>query len=222
MSYGKMVFDFLLPIFETSCCTHYKSDFLNVDKLVFDRTAVPGISYLWHIRPNGTTLFILGTRNEADQLQTVLRDTDPKSCELYLVNVLGSTCNVKEIDPQRALILLSAKPQFETRRAPDPFGKKPTLYSFFKADQCLGSATISIVYDRDNNRTYANVEASVATTTDRSTQILVNELVRHASTQEAQSLFYSFGTHQVNNLPFDAWIDRLTSMRTAFGQSSQL
>lgn len=212
MSYGKMVFDFLLPTFQTSCCTHYKSDFLEVDRQIFERTAVPGISYLLHIRPNGTHLFVIGVKNDANLLQTILRDTDPANCEMYHVEVRAQKCVVKEISPQQGIILLGGRPSIETRRAPDPLGRTPTLYSYYKGDQCVGSASIRIAYDRESNRTYAHVAASIPSTSDRATQVLVTELIRESCTKEVQSFFYSTGDYLVNEMPFSEWIGKLTAM----------
>lgn len=212
MSYGKMVFDFLLPTFQTSCCAHYHNDFLQVDRLVFERTAVPGMSYLWHIRPTGTSLIVLGVQNQVELLQTILRQYDPASCEMYHIEVRPQTCVVKEINAQQGLILVAGRPTIETRRAPDPFGRTPTLYSYYKGDQCVGSATIRVTYDRGVNRTYAHVAASISATFDRATQALITELILNSCTKEVGSFFYSFGDYLVNEMPFEEWNSRLTAM----------
>ncbi|MBK6616447.1 hypothetical protein [Ottowia sp.] len=218
MSYGKMVFEFLLPTFQVSCCTHYKGDFLESDRREFERTAVPGMTYLWYIRPYGTQLLILGAEDQVGMLETVLKMNDPRSCELYLVNVVEGACKIKEIDVAKAKALAGARVMIETHRAADRLGRTPTLYTYFKAGQCIASATVKVTYDRVKNRSFANVCASISAASDRATQVLVTELIKLACTTEKGDLFWSFGDYLVNEMPFEVWNANLTTLKA--GQSA--
>jgi hypothetical protein len=212
MSYGKRVFDFVRPTFESSICTSYRDDFLVVDKLTFERTAVPGASYLLHIRELGTTLVVLGAFNQTEYLNAALRSADPKKCELYLVKVHEETCSIKEVTAQEALLLASVKPRIDVRSAVDPFHVAPTLYHFHKNDVLVGSASISVSYCRTANRTLAQVKASVNAAMDRLTQMHVALLIEQSCNREAGTLFWSYGEqYLVNEKPFQDWCSALTA-----------
>lgn len=211
MSYGKMLFDRVLPVFETSVCTHYRDDFLVIDKACFANTAVPGAQYLLHIRELGTSLVVLGAFDQTEYLNAVLRQSDPKNCELYLLKVHEADCSIKEIKPQEALLLAGARPKIEVRSARDPANVCPTLYQFYKNDQIVGTASVSARYDRETNRTKVHVGASIPATSDRLTQMHVSLLIERAATKEAGSLFWSYGHYTVNEAPFEDWIAKLTA-----------
>jgi hypothetical protein len=211
MSYGKLVFDFVRPTFETSPCTHNRNDFVVVDQQTFKNTAVPGATYILHIRELGTSLVVLGAFDQSEYMSAVLRQADPKTCEIYLVTVRESSCAIKEVSAQEAILLAGARPKIEVRYAKDPFNVAPTLYQFFRNDELVGSATISVRYDRGTNRTQAHVGASIPSTSDRLTQMHVSLLIERACTKEAGSLFWGFGHYTVNEMPFEDWVEKLTA-----------
>ncbi len=211
MSYGKLVFDFVRPTFDTSPCTHYKDDFLVIDKATFEKTAVPGATYLLHIRELGTSLVVLGAFDQTEYLNAVLRQADPKTCELYLVTVREASCSIKEVSAQEAILLAGARPKIEVRYAKDPFNVSPTLYQFFRNDVLVGSASISVRYCRSENRMQAHVGASISSTADRLTQMHVSLLIERACTKEAGTLFWSYGHYLVNEIPFETWVEKLTA-----------
>lgn len=211
MSYGKLVYDFLLPIFNMSVCQHYKSDFHDVDRIVFEETAVPGATYLFHVRELGTSLILLGVRKETELLQTVLQSAHPDNCELYLVTVNFDSCTIKEISAQQALLLAGARPKIEVHAARDPFGKSPTVYQFNRGDTIVGSASISPAYQPGTANLRIDVSASIPSSTDRLTQMHVSQLIHHACTKETQTLFWRYGEHLINEMPAVLWCKQLTA-----------
>jgi len=221
MSYGKRVFDFVRPTFESSICTHYRDDFLVIDKGTFKMTAVPGSSYIFHIRDMGTRLVVLGAFDQTEYLKAVLREADPTKCELYLVKVHDQTCSMKDIRAQEALLLAGAKPKIKVRSAADPFRRSPTLYHFYLNDVLVGSASISVGYCRTTNRTLAQVTASVSASSDRLTQMHVALLIEQSCNKEAGTLFWTFGDYLINETPFDVWCKALTACPAAIHTSSQ-
>ena len=211
MSYGKRVFDFVRPTFESSICTHYRDDFLAIDKATFETTAVPGVSYILHIRDMGTRLVVLGAFDQTDYVQAVLREADPKTCELYLIKVHDHTCSMKEITAQQALMAAAAKPKIEVRSSVDPFRVSPTLYHYYQQDMMVGSASISVRYCRATNRTVAKVNASVSASSDRLTQMQVALLIEQSCNKEGGTLFWTYEDYLVNEMPFDVWCKALTA-----------
>lgn len=214
MSYGKMLFDRALPVFETSVCTQYRNDFLEIDKATFTKTAVPGAQYLLHIRELGTSLVYLGAFDQTEYLSTVLKLSDPTKCELYLLKVHEADCSIKKIKPPEALLLAGARPKIEVRSAHNPAKVCPTLYQFYKNNEAVGTAFVSARYDRQTNRTKVHVGASITATSDRLTQMHISLLIERAATREAGSLFWSYGHYTVNEASFEDWIAKLTA-RTA-------
>ncbi len=210
MKYGTSVFEQLLPIFEASVCEHYKNDFLVHDRRMLEGTATPGMRYLLLIRPTGTNLVTVGVKDERDYLAACMRQVEPDKQEIHYVEVREYGSRVTRIGREKALHLACDKPMLTMKAARDPFGVTPAMYQFWLADDLVGTASVQARYERATNRTLVHIGASVSERHHRLARMHMMLLVEEAATKEAGSLFWTFGNHFVNDMPYEVWVKRLT------------
>lgn len=209
-TYGARVFEQLQPLFEHSCCAHYRSDFLEHDRRSLELSAVPGMAYLWFVRSHGTHLVPIGIKNNGPIVKAILQQGNGGKEQIYHVSVSATGGTAKPVDVDEALSLAATRPMLAMSGRRDPFGSTPTLYVFSRGSSQIASATVGARYDRERNATLVNVAASIPDHLDRLVRMHVMLLIEDAATAEAGSLFWSFGQRTVNEMPFVHWHEALT------------
>lgn len=210
MNYGIKVFNQLLPVFQASVCTHYKDDFLVHDKRTLEGTAVPGLRYLFFIRPYGSQLVTVGVKNTASFITACLKEIDPARQEIHLVTVTEQGCTVRRVTSDEAMKLARLKPMLEIKAMQGSERSMPVLYRFEKGGKLIATASILARHDRQANRSLVDVGASVPQEHDRLTKMHVALLIEDCATKEAGTLFWNFGQFLVNDMPSDVWRQRVT------------
>ncbi len=206
MYFGDRVFRALEPIFASSICSNYKSDFTDRDKQYLQRIVVPGFSFLWIIRESGTHIVPLGHDRDKSTEYLAGAAGHPEDLRtFYHVTCTANDPLIRLIDRQAAFRLAGASTPFTLAYSACNFPDRDHRVTVRIHDQVCGTALIrSQPRPMDGNH-YVACRANLTPGLSSVHQVLTKLLIEQTFSKVVGSLFVRIDEFVIDDVPMYEW-----------------
>lgn len=201
-TYGDLVYQALLPLFENSHCEHYKDDFHKIDRQVLAREVVPGAEYVWAVRDCGTHLLAVGVPNDGEELEAL---KNVGKVLYYHVRCTNSgRVAIRPLADHGAAAGVFRMPRIQLPQATELYtrvnGISHTCYAIRDVhSKEVAQASIATEFLRDTNRQVVDLRLCMADGLAADMQWLCIRSATRAATRQAGTLFWSHRHFFIND-----------------------
>lgn len=201
-TYGDQVYQDLLPLFEKSHCTHYKSDFHEIDRKVLARDVVPGTEYVWAVRECGTHLMAAGLPRDDEELEA-LKNVG-KVLYYHVRCIAAGRTTIRELANRDAAASVFRSPRVMLPIATGQYvtvnGISHTCYAIRDVRSVhIAQVDIATQFLRDTNRQVVDLRFSIAPGLAADMQFLCIRAASRAASRQAGTLFWSHRHFFIND-----------------------